>query len=60
MGMASVKKPLTAPRNPRGPASPPPHPTPRPGLALLGARGGGRESFLSLEAHTSSEANFRH
>lgn len=38
---------------------PPPPPSPSsPGLALLGARGGGRESFLSLEAHTSSKASF--
>lgn len=51
--------PSTVPRNPRGPASPPPPPPSSPGLALLGARGGGRESFLSLEAHTSSKASFR-
>lgn len=30
-----------------------------PELALLGAGGGRRESFLSKEAHANSEANFR-
>ena len=38
---------------------PHPHPPSSPGLALLGARGGGRESFLSREAHNSSKASFR-
>ena len=36
---------------------PPPQPPPARGLLRWG-RGGGRESFLSLEAHTSSKASF--
>lgn len=60
-GNCQRRKPSMAPRNPRRPASPPLRaPPPSPGRLLCwGREEGGRESFLSNEAHTSSEATFR-
>lgn len=60
-GNCRRRKPSMAPRNPRRPASPPLRapPSPTQGLLCWGREEGGRESFLSNEAHTNSEANFR-